>query len=110
MPKKKTPTFNVAVLADDGLLVGYETVEVVGDRIEVPEKDLGTGRYRWDGETFHPVEPVDPGLPPPSALRAIYKAFQAIGDQGIVLPDETLAWMKAFSTSTDSRADWDKGR
>ena len=99
MAKAPQRTKHVAVLDDDGKLIDYAEVNEDADGIEVPERDLDPGRYRWDGKTFHPIQSkqMDPlGV----TIGALAAALVAIRDADVVpLPQETLDFLKIWEKS-----------
>ena len=110
MAKAKKTKF-VARLGDGGILVGYDEVGIDADGVEVPDRDLAPGRYRWTGETFVPCAPPESlaGLVgKPTALRAIVLGFEAL-DRGEPLPDETRAWIAEQRGTVDMKRSFDGG-
>jgi|TARA_Y100000034_G_scaffold28640_2_gene34433 hypothetical protein len=89
----------IAVLDGDGVLTGYAEVGLAEDGIEVPERDLAPGKYRWDGETFQPIR--KPGEDKLSiTIGAMAAALIAIRDDGSsALPQETLDFLLIWEKS-----------
>lgn len=84
---------HVAVLGDDGTLMGYTDVmePIAGKHIEVPcGCDLAPGKYRYNSAKgcFEPV--INKG---PDSLAAIAVGFATVHAAGITLPQITLDWI-----------------
>lgn len=113
-PSKKQRRVTVALLDETGLLTGFDTRDVESDWIGaagvvlVPDGcDLAPGKYRWNAAAgrFEPLPPNEPGQgpPPAAAMRAIWKGFRALDEQGIALPDETRRWIAAYGKTLDAK-------
>ena len=101
----------VALLDDSGMLKGFRVVskpKAVQTAAQVPvpdDCDLVPGRYRWDADrgAFLPTGKATAAAAPTDALRAIWLGFRALKEQGIVLPEETLAWMASYAKTFDAQ-------
>ena len=108
---KKEKTKFVGIHDDEGILTGYETAPIDDPRIEIPERDLEPGRYRFDAAdgVYMPL-PKKGGKDEttPGALAAIAKGFVYLANNEIPVPLETLKWASEYLSSTDARANFDK--
>lgn len=96
----------VATLNENGVLTGYETIpgEPTIHQIPVPEDcDLTPGKYRWDGQTFVPVLPIEGSVDAPlSTIHAIAHGFAALYNQGNDLHPLTVKWLRDYVKSVDN--------
>lgn len=108
--KAPAPKHTVAVLDDDGVLQGFETVKVIEKgRVVVPaDCDLAPGRYRWDREAGAFVPLGRPGRVLEMAASAmdpvtvLGRALSANRD-GRPLPEDVRRWIEWFDTTIDGK-------
>jgi len=103
----KPKTKSVAVHDADGVITGYDDAPINDPRVEIPERDLAPGRYRWneDDGRYDPIVKARPGdETTPAALAAIAAGFVHLANNEISMPLDTLKWAMEYRGTQDGKA------